>query len=129
MKKQIIYSIVALFILFGGLFVVYKLIGSGEIDEKTQKEIMVHIKGRTTWNTKAPHTLTVFSDFECPACKTFDEYLHALESSKTGNAEVTKKTAFVFRYFPLYQILNFKILAIFAPIMFIDSFYEKVGCS
>jgi len=104
MKKQIVYSILAVIVLFGGLFGIYKLIGSGSLDAETTNKILLHISGRTTWNKKADHTLTVFSDFQCPACKTFDEYLHTFSATNSPQLSISKKTAFVFRYFPLYQI-------------------------
>jgi protein-disulfide isomerase len=56
------------------------------------------------WDRGAVHTLTVFSDHQCPACKVFHEYLAAFEASSSPNIAITKKVAFVFRYFPLYQI-------------------------
>ena len=56
------------------------------------------------WNKNATHTLAVFSDHQCPACKVFHEYLSGFEASSSPNIDVTKKVAFVFRYYPLYQI-------------------------
>ncbi len=104
MKKQITYSILALVVLFGGLFGVYKLIGSNSVDADTAKKLVERIPSRTMWNKNAPHTLTVFSDFECPACKAFDDYLQTFEATNSPQLPITKKTALVFRYFPLYQI-------------------------
>lgn len=104
MKKQITYSLLALAVLFGGLFGVYKLIGSNSVDADTAKKLVERIPSRTMWNKNAPHTLTVFSDFECPACKAFDDYLQTFEATNSPQLPITKKTALVFRYFPLYQI-------------------------
>ncbi len=104
MKKQIVYSLLGLVVLFGGLFGVYKLIGSGSVDADTAKKLVERIPSRTMWNKNAPHTLTVFSDFECPACKAFDDYLQTFEATNSPQLPITKKTALVFRYFPLYQI-------------------------
>ncbi len=104
-QKQIVYSTIALVVLFVGLFGVYKLIGGGPDATIIAKLKTEKPKERTMWNREgAPHTLTVFSDFQCPACKAFHEYLSSLEASSSPNLDVTKKISFVFRYFPLYQI-------------------------
>ncbi len=104
MKKQITYSIIAIVFLFGGLFGIYKLIGTGSLDAETTSRIVSPVSGRTTWNKKADHVLTVFSDFQCPACKTFDEYLQTFSATDSPQLSITKKTTLVFRYFPLYQM-------------------------
>jgi protein-disulfide isomerase len=91
-------------VLFGGLYGVYKLIGGG-VDESLIAKIKTdRPTERTMWNREGTHTLTVFSDHQCPACKVFHEYLAGFEASSSPNIDVTKKVAFVFRYFPLYQI-------------------------
>ena len=103
-KKQILFSTLAVLVLFGGLYGVYKLIGGG-VDETLIAKIKTdRPTERTMWNREGAHTLTVFSDHQCPACKVFHEYLAGFEASSSPNIDVTKKVAFVFRYFPLYQI-------------------------
>lgn len=103
-QKQILFLTLGTVALFGSLYGVYKLIGGG-LDEtliaKIKSERPVE---RTMWNREGSHTLTVFSDHQCPACKVFHEYLAGFEASSSPNLAVTKNTAFVFRYFPLYQI-------------------------
>jgi len=91
--------------LFGGLFGVYILLGAGPSDSLIAKIKTEKPAERTMWNRGgSSHTLTVFSDFQCPACKIFHEYLSGFEASSSPNLSITKKTAFVFRYFPLFQI-------------------------
>ncbi|MCX6731356.1 MAG: thioredoxin domain-containing protein, partial [Candidatus Roizmanbacteria bacterium] len=103
-QKQILFSTLAVVVLFVGLYGVYKLIGGG-LDETLIAKIKTdRPTERTMWNREGAHTLTVFSDHQCPACKVFHEYLSGFEASASPNIAVTKKTAFVFRYFPLYQI-------------------------
>jgi protein-disulfide isomerase len=103
-KKQILFSTLAVLSLFGGLYGVYKLIGGG-VDETLIAKIKTNRPTeRTMWNREGTHTLTVFSDHQCPACKVFHEYLAGFDASSSPNIDVTKKVAFVFRYFPLYQI-------------------------
>lgn len=103
-QKQILFSTLAVIALFGGLYGIYKLVGAGPDDALIAKIKNERPAERTLWNREGIHTLTVFSDYQCPACKVFDEYLAGFEASSSPNIALTKKTAFVFRYFPLYQI-------------------------
>lgn len=103
-QKQILFSTLAVIALFGGLYGVYKLLGAGP-DEALIKKIKTERPSeRTMWNKEGTHTLTVFSDHQCPACKVFHEYLAGFEASSSPNISVTKNIAFVFRYYPLYQV-------------------------
>ncbi len=104
-QKQVLFSTLAVIALFGGLFGVYKLLGAGPDESLLAKIKSEKPPERTMWNGGgAPHTLTVFSDFQCPACKVFHEFLSTFEASTSPHLDITKKTTFVFRYFPLYQI-------------------------
>ena len=103
-QKQILFSALAVVVLFGGLYGVYKLIGGGPDQTLIAKIKTERPADRTLWDKQGVHTLTVFSDYQCPACKAFHEYLTGFEASSSPNISITKKTAFVFRYFPLYQI-------------------------
>lgn len=103
-NKTIILSIVAIVSLFAVLYGVYMVVG-GAPDEALIKQIREdRPTQRTMWNKKAKHTLAVFSDHQCPACKVYHEYLTAFENEKNPNNLITKNVAFTFRYFPLYQI-------------------------
>ena len=103
-QKQMLVSTVALVALFGLLYGIYALIGGGPDASLITKIKSEKPAARTKWNREAAHTLTVFSDHQCPACKTYHEYLSEFEASSSANNSITKNTAFVFRYFPLYQI-------------------------
>jgi len=103
-QKQVLFSTLAVFVLFGSLYGVYKLVGGGPDDSLITKIKTGKPQERTMWNKNATHTLAVFSDHQCPACKVFHEYLSGFEASSSPNIDVTKKVAFVFRYYPLYQI-------------------------
>ncbi len=102
--NQIIFSIIAVVVVFGGLYGVYKIVGGGPDQALLKKITEDKPKERTMWNSKASHTLAVFSDHQCPACKAYHEYLSAFEDVKNKNNSVTKNVSFVFHYFPLYQI-------------------------
>lgn len=103
-QKQLLVSTVALVAVFGLLYGVYALIGGGPDATLIAKIKSEKPTARTKWNREGTHTLVVFSDHQCPACKTYHEYLAELEASNSANNAITKNTAFVFRYFPLYQI-------------------------
>ena len=103
-QKQVLFSTLAVFVLFGSLYGVYKLVGGGPDDSLITKIKTEKPQERTMWNKNATHTLAVFSDHQCPACKVFHEYLSEFEASSSPNIDVTKKISFVFRYYPLYQI-------------------------
>jgi len=103
-QKQILYSTLVILALFGGLYGVYKLIGAGPDQALLTKIKTDRPAERTMWNGKGAHTLAVFSDHQCPACKVFHEFLAGFEASASPNLAITQKTAFVFHYFPLYQI-------------------------
>ncbi|MGO4880580.1 MAG: DsbA family protein [Bryobacteraceae bacterium] len=60
----------------------------------------VNFHGNSLGNPKAPVTIEVFSDFQCPACKRFhDEELPLLVKEYVD----TGKAYLVYRYFPLPQ--------------------------
>ena len=104
-QKNILFSTLGLVVLFGGLFGVYKLLGAGPDEALIAKIKSEKLPARTMWKREvAAHTLAVFSDYQCPACKTFHQYLAGFEASASANVDITKKASFVFRYFPLYQI-------------------------
>lgn len=103
-QKQILFSTLGIAVLFGALYGVYMLIGGGPDETliakiKTEKPVE-----RTSWNRGGKHTLAVFSDHQCPACKVFHEFLSGFEASQSPNLILTKDVALVFHYFPLYQI-------------------------
>jgi len=103
-QKQVLFSTLVVLMLFGALYGVYKLVGGGPDDSLITKIKTEKPQERTMWNKNATHTLAVFSDHQCPACKVFHEYLSEFEASSSPNIDVTKKISFVFRYYPLYQI-------------------------
>lgn len=103
-QKQVLFSTLVGVVLFGALYGVYKLVGGGPDESLITKIKNERPQERTMWNREGSHTLTVFSDHQCPACKIFHEYLAGFEASSSPNIDVTKKVSFVYRYFPLYQI-------------------------
>lgn len=103
-KNQVLFSTLAVVVLFGALYGVYKIVGGGPDEALLAKVKVEKPTTRTMWNKGASHTLTVFSDHQCPACKVYHEYLAGFEASSSPNISIPKNVSFVFRYFPLYQI-------------------------
>jgi len=56
-----------------------------------------HIK----WSPAKKNILVEYSDFQCPACKTFHEYI---KKELDLDKKITSNVTFVYRHFPLYQI-------------------------
>lgn len=102
--KQVILLTLSGIVLFGGLYGVYVFLGAGPNEKLVAQIKEERPTDRTLWNKEGEHTLVMFSDYECPACNTFHEYLTGFEASSSPNLKVVKNVAFVFRYFPLYQI-------------------------
>lgn len=65
-------------------------------------------RARTAGDAKAPVTVVVYSDFQCPACAAFAASLHQLPVDATLNMRV------VYRYFPLPNHKNAIIAALAA---------------
>jgi len=102
-KTAILSTLVGIALL-GALYGVYVLVAGGPDQKLIDKVATVRPTHQTLWNAKAPHTLTVFSDYECPACKVFHEYLSEFEASGSPYIKIPQNVALVFRYYPLYQI-------------------------
>lgn len=77
--------LLAAIVFYDGLFLTPKSAPPGQITETD------HMRG----NADAPHTLTVYADFQCPAC--------ANEMSLITRAwpQIRDRTKLVFRYYPL----------------------------
>lgn len=101
-NKNILYTIAGVLITFALLFGVYQLINKpinyAEINTIKPTD---HIK----WSPDKKHILVEYSDFQCPACKSFHDYMaETFEASNSANNTVPKNITFVYRHFPLYQI-------------------------
>ena len=53
------------------------------------------------WSPDKKNILVEYSDFQCPACKNFHDFLQEFESSSSANFPITKKVTLIFRHFPL----------------------------
>lgn len=101
-NKNILYTIAGILITFTFLFGVYLLINKPvNYTEINTIKPTDHIK----WSPNKKHILVEYSDFQCPACKSFHDYMAVtFEASNSADSIVPKNITLVFRHFPLYQI-------------------------
>lgn len=103
MKNNILKIIATVTISLILLYLVYLL-----INKPTQTYFPeINVVSKTDlikWSPDKKNILVEYSDFQCPACKNFHDFLQEFESSSSANFLITKKITLVFRHFPLYQI-------------------------
>lgn len=103
MDKKILTGIVSTTIILVLLYGAYLLLNPAPA---TYPEVnRIKPADHVTWAKERKNILVEYSDFQCPACKTFHDYIQtqivATTSSQMG---IPQKITFVFRNFPLYQI-------------------------
>ena len=99
-------GIVSVIAVFAFIFLAYKFTNTP--NDKTFPELTtVSSSDHSKWATGSAakkNVLLEFSDFQCPACKSFAEFIKAeIEASGSANAEIMKNVTFVYRHFPLAQ--------------------------
>lgn len=106
-------SIIITFIL---LFFVYKLINNDTPPQVTEvKEInIVRESDNIKWSKENKNILVDYSDFQCPACKTFHKILKSFEASTSPDFDITNKVTLVYRHFPLISIHQNSFTAAYA---------------
>jgi protein-disulfide isomerase len=112
-KKNIIWAVLSTLAVFAFLTVFYVL-SIGE-QQKVYKEInTVNNDDHVKWSAKKQKVLVEYSDFQCPACKNFHEYLRSLEATTSSAIGIPQKVTLVFRNFPLYEIHPVSLEAAYA---------------
>jgi protein-disulfide isomerase len=81
----IVVLLAAAVVFYEGLFLAPRTAPPGQIAETD------HVRG----NTDAPHTITVYADFQCPACAS------EMDLITRAWPQLRDKTRLVFRYYPL----------------------------
>lgn len=113
MQNNVLKIIATVFISLILLYLIYLL-----INKPTQTyfpEINVISKNDLIkWSPEKKNILVEYSDFQCPACKNFHDFLQEFESSSSANFPITQKITLVFRHFPLYQIHPISMEAAYA---------------
>jgi len=103
MQNNILKIVVTVVISFILLYLIYLLIN--KLTQTYFPEINVISRNDLIkWSPDKKNILVEYSDFQCPACKNFHDFLQEFESSSSANYSITQKVTLVFRHFPLYQI-------------------------
>jgi protein-disulfide isomerase len=100
-NKSILIVIGSLVGIFAFLYVVFKLTN---VTADYSKLMTVTEEDHAKWSPDKKHVLVEYSDFQCPACKNFNDLFNTFEASGSPNGIITKKVTLVFRHYPLYQI-------------------------
>jgi len=101
-KNEIIVSIIVGICLLGFLFAVYYFTNQDTL--KTMAEInTVTTTDHIRWSPEKKNILVEYSDFQCPACKNFHNFLQQIEATTSSKIGIPQKVTLVFRHFPLFQ--------------------------
>lgn len=104
--NKIIIGIISVVAIFAFLLVAYKFTNTSS-DKSFPEVNKVSKSDHLKWSKDKKNILVEYSDLQCPACKSFNEFMKSeIEASGSGNTEITKKVAFVYRHFPLAQHEN-----------------------
>ncbi len=104
--NKILIGVISVIAIFAFLIGAYKFTNTSS--DKNYTEVNVVSKSdHITWATDSAakkNILVEYSDLQCPACKSFNEFIRQyIEASGSANAEIPKKVTFVYRHFPLAQ--------------------------
>lgn len=103
-KGNIIITAVGVVLLFGFLLLVYSLSNTKQTPVVNQEINKIQSTDHIKWSSAKKNILVEYSDFQCPACKSFHSVLKTFEVSGSSNFDVTKKITFVYRHYPLVSI-------------------------
>lgn len=102
-NKTILYIVAGVAVLFLFLVGAYKLTNTGtpvSYINVTKVNANDHIK----WSAEKKNVLVEYSDFQCPACKTYHDIMKPFEATGSSDFRITEKVTLVYRFFPLYQV-------------------------
>ena len=102
MKNQTIPIVASIIAIFGFLSLVY--IYTNKPSNVINAEVnQIKSTDRVKWSKNSKNILVEYSDFFCPACKILHDYLKQYESTESANFNISQKTAFVYRHFPIHD--------------------------
>src|SRR3989338_5247197 len=104
--NKILLGVISVILIFVFLIAAYKFTNTAsdkiypQVNSITKTD---HLKWATDSASKK-NILVEYSDLQCPACKTFHDFIKSeIEASGSANAGIMKKVTFVYRHFPLAQ--------------------------
>ncbi len=107
MNNKIVIGIVSFLAVAGFLFVAYKLTNGPQTSAVFPEVNKVLVSDHVKWATDSAakkNILVEYGDLQCPACKSFHDFLAVeVEATGAGKTDLTKKITFVYRNYPLVQ--------------------------
>src|SRR3989338_4413138 len=96
-------GVISVIAVFAFIFLAYKFTNTP--NDKTFPELTkINTSDHLKWSPDKKNLLIEYSDFQCPACKSFADFMQTeIEASGSANASIMKKVTFVYRHFPLAQ--------------------------
>ncbi len=102
-KKLIFFTLISFFLIFLLLYLIYKITNLNKINNlETINKILPD--DNIKWSKNKKNLLIEYSDYQCPACKSLNDFLKTIESSNSPYVGIKEKITFIYRHFPLYQI-------------------------
>lgn len=104
-KNNTLWTAISVIVIFVFLFIVYAASNKPQTESKPIPQLQTaqsndHVK----WGKNQKNILVEFSDLQCPACRSFHEFLKSYEASGSAQSKVASKIAFVYKHFPLDQV-------------------------
>ncbi len=104
-KNTVVVSLVSIIAIFAFLFVVYTATNKPQNTASYKEVATVQKDDHVKWSPAKKHILVEYSDLQCPACKSYHDYISTqIEASGSASPEIMKNITFVYRHYPLPSI-------------------------
>ncbi|OGK17540.1 hypothetical protein A2774_00965 [Candidatus Roizmanbacteria bacterium RIFCSPHIGHO2_01_FULL_39_12c] len=101
--KKIVIAALSIIAVFAFLLIAYNLTNTPSAPAFPEVS-KIKSSDQIKWATDSANVLVEYSDLQCPACQSFQQFIQKeIESSGSANRDVTNKITFVYRHFPLVQ--------------------------
>lgn len=112
-KSNLTVFVVVLVVLVFGFFAYTYFSGRGSAPQTSNLQ-KVQSEDHVKWARDADNVLVEYADFQCPNCKFWATTFASFEATGSPDLELTKKTTFVFRHFPLTSVHKNALAAAYA---------------
>ncbi len=104
-KNTLVVTIVSILLIVGFLFAAYTLTSGPSKPTIVTEVSKLLADDHMKWSAEKKNILVEYSDLQCPACKNFHDYITAdLETTRSGQIDVTKNITLIYRHFPLKDL-------------------------
>lgn len=111
-RNSIIIGVISTIVIVGLLWMVYATTNKPTLSNEVFKDtVTVRKQDHVMWNPQGKHTLTEYSDFQCPACRAFHEILKPMNDKSNPDYKLTQNVKFIYRHFPLSIHQNSQVAA------------------